>query len=154
MKKKGTGLAGRFRQALKQREVIRLTDAQEKQRRLDEDIRARVELFDTLVAFAREVGFVTAGRDKKGVTLRLGERVVRFLPIEDSGDVKVEVDAAPKDERRLYREPELKDRWVMLRRLGRRDDRIPFFDRGLEELMVRGLDMPRPTDWVDDDQGA
>jgi hypothetical protein len=45
---------------------------------------------------------------------------------------------------RLKREPLLQERWVLtVERPGKRES-MPFFDKGLVELLVRGLGLPRP----------
>jgi hypothetical protein len=68
-----------------------------------------------------------------------------FTAVGDADRIGVRFTGQPAHERHeLYRQPELNDLWVWSRRRARREDRLPLFDDGLEELLVRGLGLPRP----------
>ena len=70
-----------------------------------------------------------------------------FAPVGEADRVGVTFTGQPAHEHHeLYRQPELDDRWIWSRRRVKREDRLPLFDEGLEELLVRGLGLPRPGD--------
>jgi hypothetical protein len=146
----GSRLAARFRQAVTDREAERRRAEDEAARAMEQARRARTELLADLRAFAREIGAVEAVPDGDGLTLRYGERFVHFEPEGDRDRVRVEVEGAGDEEHYLYRQPELGDRWVYARRRRLREDRMPLFDQGLEDLLVRGLGLPPPADVAPD----
>lgn len=146
MAKRGGGLAGRFRRAVEAQREERQKQVDATRRRREEGDAARKALLQELLDFAQEVGFLQGSRDGGGVTLRYGKRFAHFAP-EGQGDaVVVEFDGMGDDVHRIYRQQELGDRWVWSWRRGRRHDLLPFFDQGLEELMVLALGLPRPDD--------
>lgn len=107
---------------------------------------ARAQLLTELVALAREIGVLQVAPEKDGLTLRFGERYLHFGADGDGDRLKIEFEGMGDEEHTLYRQAELGERWVYSRRRKHRDDRVPFFDAGLEELLVRGLGMPKPGD--------
>jgi hypothetical protein len=144
MERKGSSLAARFRRALDgEAERSRLAE-QERLREAEAARRARAALLDDLEAFGRQIGHLAVVRDEAGLTLRRGERSVRFEPADDGDRLRVLVDGSDEHGGRVYREARLEHRWVwsFLRR--GREERLPLFDAGLEELMVMGLGLPRP----------
>ncbi|MCB9678829.1 MAG: hypothetical protein H6737_27250 [Alphaproteobacteria bacterium] len=108
---------------------------------------ARAELFDDLVAFGGELGFVGVERVEGSVTLRRVERWLRFSEDGPGGDVIVDFTGRdPNADHRLYREPALDDRWIWVRRRRGKEDRVPLFDQGLELLLVHALELDAPED--------
>jgi hypothetical protein len=71
--------------------------------------------------------------------------VLGFVVKGDSDRIDVVLDAGTEGEHWLYRQQELGARWVYARKRGVRDDRVPLFDQGLEDLLVRGLGLPPPS---------
>jgi hypothetical protein len=80
------------------------------------------------------------------VTLRYEDRYVHFAPVGDLDRVTVEFEGMGDEKHALYREAQLGDRWVWSVTMRRRDDRKPFFDEGLEALLIRALGLPEPSD--------
>ena len=150
MSERRSRLAARFRKAVKQEEEAREQNEAESQRALQQAREARDALLGDLEALAQEMGFLKVNRAREGLTLRYQERYLHFAPHGD-GEVKVDFDATGDDEHRLYRQEELGNRWVYLRKRRFREDRVPFFDQGIEELLVMALGLPRPGEGVDDD---
>ncbi len=146
MERKPMGLAARFRQALADAEQGRRTAAEREAAALEEAQRARDTLFADLEGFAKDTGFVAARRDPDGVMLRYRHRWLQFTAVGESGAVKVTFEPMGEEDHRLYREPALQDRWVWVARRRTIEDRVPLFDKGLEELLVRALGLPRPGD--------
>lgn len=138
-------LASRFRKAVEKAE-----DAKQQTERSAKAAEARAkeardELFDELEALGNDIGFLTVQRRKQGLTLRYQERYLHFAP-DGVGDVTVEFEGTGDDTHRLYREAELGDRWVHLRKRRVRELRVPLFDQGIEELLVDALGLPRPDE--------
>ncbi len=140
------GLAARFRQALADAEQGRRTAAEREAAAREDAQRARDTLFADLEGFANDTGFVAARRDPDGVTLRYRDRWLQFTAAGEAGHVKVTFEPMGEEEHRLYREPALGDRWVWVARRRTIEDRVPLFDKGLEDLLVRALGLPRPGD--------
>lgn len=141
-----SGLAARFRKAVLDRDQAR-KQAEEDAKLAGERARAaRAELLTELVAFAREIGVVRAVPEKDGLTLRFGDRYLHFGADGDGDRLKIEFEGMGDEQHAVYRQAELGDRWVYVRLRKHREDRIPLFDAGLEELLVRGLGMPKPGD--------
>lgn len=153
MAERGSGLAARFRRALQSEEEARREAELAAQRQAEEARAAREALFDELKAFAEETGFLTAQRYPDGVTLRWHMRYLHFEVMGEGDGVRVEFEGAPEEVHALYREAQLGHRWVWVAKRGRREDRQPLFDKGLEELLVRALGLPRPTD-PDEEPGS
>ncbi len=145
MRRKGAGLANRFRRAVESEEVARKREEEDLQRRQAEARAARTTLFGDLLAFAKDTGFLQAGLSAGALSMRHGDREVRFLPVGDADRVEVDWEEQEDTERHvLYREANLGHRWVWVFTRRRREDRLPLFDDGLEEILVRGLGLPRP----------
>lgn len=157
MSERSSGLAARFRRAVEREQSTQQDEAVAARRAAEEAATAREALLEDLHGLASDMGFLEVERSEDGLSLRYGERCLHFAPIGE-GDLGVEVEGAGDTTYRLYRQAELGDRWVYLRRRGRREDRLPLFDQGLEELLVTGLGLPRPSadDVVDaqDDEGS
>lgn len=139
-------LAARFRKAVEDREAARQS-AQELARKAAVDAQqARLELFRDLSALAKEIGGLQVGPDGEGITIRSGDRYLHLAPQGDHDRVSIEFEGMGDEEHSLYRQAELGHRWVYSRKRRFREDRIPLFDAGLEELLVHGLGLPRPSD--------
>jgi hypothetical protein len=110
---------------------------------------ARAQLFDDLDAFAAVIDTVASARQGESLILRHGDRFLHLEPMGEAERVRVTFSGSEGEDHRLYREPELADRWVWaFTRKRRGEERLPFFDEGLEELLVLALHLPRvtPTD--------
>lgn len=144
-------LAARFKKAVRDESQAR-RDAEDAAARAGESARrARTALLAELLELAEQIGAVRASREGDGVTLRYGERYLHFEPEGDHDRVTVEFEGAGDEVHYLYRQAELGDRWVYVRQKRFRDDRVPLYDAGIEELLVRGLGMPRPGEDAGDD---
>lgn len=143
MEKKGSSLADRFKAAIDASRAAQDRDAEERERLAAEARAAREVLLDDLAAFADAVGHIAAQRDEQGLTMRYGDRSLRFERLGEHDRVRV-IYAGGGDEQFLYRVPELADRWVRVFRRRHREERLPLFDSGLEELLVDALGLPRP----------
>src|SRR5207253_9038681 len=105
---------------------------------------ARTQLLHDLAAIGREIGVLQVTEDKDGVLMRFRERYLHFGPEGDGDRVRIDFEGMGDEENSLYRQAELGDRWVHSRRRRSREDRAPLFDQGLEDLLVRGLGLPKP----------
>ena len=153
-------LAARFRKAVLDRDEARKQAEDDARRAAEEARAARARLFTDLVVLAREIGVLRVEPEEGGLTLRFGERYLHFAAEGDGDRVRIEFEGMGDEEHALYRQAELGGRWVHHRRRNlsgklraagappglHRDDRVPFFDVGLEDLLVRGLGMPKPGD--------
>lgn len=146
MENRGSRLAARFRQAVSEQEQAKQQAEQQRALATAEAQRARAELLVELEAFGREIGVVRVARQGEALTLRYGERYVQFEPNGDQDRLSVTIEGVKDEELWLFRQPELGNRWVAVRRRRSREDRVPLFDQGLEDLLVRGLGLPAPTD--------
>ena len=148
MARPGQELASRFRGVL---ETLEARNKQEALRRvafLQEATEARRALLDDLGAFAEAVGHlqVQAKSHDDGLTIRYQDRFLHFVPIGEADRIKVHFTGADQEEHRVYREAELGNRWVLVSKRSGREERAPLFDDGLEELLVRALELPRPSE--------
>lgn len=150
----GSRLAARFRKAVKSRDEEARQEAEAAKRAQEEAQRARSQLLGDLEGLAREIGVVRVVRDGDGITLRYGERYLFFGPEGDHDRVRIEFEGMGDEAHHLFRQPELGHRWVHVRARKFREDRLPLFDAGLEELLVRGLGLPRPGEEPDGDGGG
>lgn len=146
MAQRGSGLAARFRRAVHAEEASRERAEAERIARVESGRRAREQLFAELASFATETGFLEANRSERGVIFRWRDRSLHFVERGPADGVGIEFEGAPDEEHALYREPQLEDRWIWVRRRRGREDRVALFDKGLEELLVRALGLPRPDD--------
>jgi hypothetical protein len=64
----------------------------------------------------------------------------------DGERVKLAYEGLAPEEGTLFRQPELGQRWVLFRKRGARESRVPLFDQGIEDLLVRVLGLPKPTE--------
>ena len=151
---KGSGLAGRFRRAVKAREKAHQSEDQRREQRRSEAVKARRSLFGRLSEFASETGFIEVRNDSDGVTLRFEDRYLHFAPQGPLDRVRIEFEGMGDETHELYREEQLGDRWVWSATRRRREDLKPFWDEGLEALLIRALDLPEPADDDDDDGDA
>lgn len=145
MSERSSRMAARFRRAVERERRTVEQEAEAAREAAESSRAARGALLDDLEGLANDMGFLEVERSAEGLTLRYGERFLHFAPIGE-GDLGVEVEGTGDEEHRLYRQAELGNRWVYLRRRRRREDRLPLFDQGLEELLVGGLGLPRPDD--------
>ena len=152
MSRPGQALASRFNRMMNRLEEQRKKEEEARAKRLLEAQGARAQLLDNLGAFAEAVGHlqVQAKSHDDGLTIRYLDRFVHFVPKGEGDRVEVRFGGSDAQEHRLYREPELNNRWVWVASMAGREDRLPLFDQGLEELLVRGLALPRPAVGVDD----
>jgi hypothetical protein len=142
---KGSHLAERLKSAIEQSDTERDSRSEALQRRAEEGARARQALLEDLEQFAQAVGHVAVVRDDLGVSMRYRERALRFEPMGEGDRVRVTVEGwGNTTEHRVFRERDLADRWVLAYKKYGRDEKMPLFERGLEELMVGGLGLPRP----------
>jgi len=141
-------LGSRFKRAVEKAEDERVQSERSAKEAEQRATQARDELLAELEALAKDIGFLTIRRTRQGLTLRYRERYLHFAP-EGVGGVLVEFEGTGDDVHRLYREPELGERWVHLRKQQFREVRVPLFDQGIEDLLVVALGLPRP----DDDEG-
>lgn len=141
MPPKDDDLADRFRKALEDQEVeIQSTPSAPK---VDVD-EARAALFERLQAFARQVDPIEAHLSDASLVLTSAGRGVRFRASDEG--VIVTYEGWPVAETHVaWPERALDGRWVLeFHRLGR-VEQLPLFERGLEELIVHGLGLPRPA---------
>ena len=151
MRRKGASLAARFRRAIRSERDERAEQERARELALEAAREARDSLFVELAEFARAVEFLSVEQTQAGLILRFSEggesRELTFAPVGEADRVGVTFTGQPAHEHHeLYRQPELDDRWIWSRRRVKREDRLPLFDEGLEELLVRGLGLPRPGD--------
>ena len=144
MSDRGRDLAARFRAALDHAEHERRSKEEERLRKLEDGRRERDALLADLAAFGEALGHVAVQRHDGGVTFRWADRYLHFEPMGEGDRVRIEFEGVGEDEHRLYREPELGMKWVWLLRRKGREDRLPLFDSGLEELLVLALKLPKP----------
>lgn len=142
---RGSRLAARFRKAVQDEQSARRDAEQEARRRLEEARAAREALLAELATLVREIGVVEVRPGPDGLTLRYRERHVHLAPKGDQDRIDVEFDGQGDEQHWLYRQAELGGRWVYARKRRHRDDRLPLYDAGLEELLVRGLGLPPPA---------
>ena len=134
-------LADRFRKALEDQEIEQRTTPRRPSVDVDE---ARAALFDRLAVFAGRVQAIEARRSEDALLLSSGGRGVRFRAT-DAGLVVTYEGWPVAETHAAWPEPALDGRWVLeFHRLGR-VEQLPMFDRGLEELLVHGLGLPRPA---------
>jgi len=146
MGRRGRDLADRFRSALDAAEAERRRQEEEQQRRLAEGRKERVALMKDLAEVGRAIEHLAVSEQDGGVTFRFNDRFLHFEPMGEGDRVRVTFDDAGDGEHRLYREPGLGNRWVWSMRRRGREDRLPLFDNGLEELLVLALKLPRPRE--------
>jgi len=148
MEGRGSRLAARFRKAVEDRDAAR-RQAEEAARAAAEDARAaRVRVLKDLESLARDIGFVDVTRvaATHAVEMRHQGRTLTFTPAGDADRVDIAMPDATGEEHWLYRQAELGQRWVYARKKRGKDDRVPLFDLGLEEILIRGLGLPRPEE--------
>jgi len=150
---KGSGLAARFRRAVEARERAHQLEDEQRVDRRREAVEARANFLARVSEFGEETGFIDVRADKDGVTLRFEDRFIHFAPQGDLDRVRVEFDGMGDERHILYREAHLDDRWVWSVTRRSREDLKPFFDEGLEALLIRALGLPSPAD-VDDEPEA
>jgi hypothetical protein len=148
MEGRGSRLAARFRKAVEDRDAAR-KQAEEAARAAAEDGRAaRIRVLADLEAIARDIGSVDVDRVPPEGALRLRHQghTLLFTPKGEADRVEVAIEDAAGEEHWLYRQAELGQRWVYARKRRGKEDRVPLFDLGLEELLIRALGLPRPEE--------
>lgn len=138
-------LAARFRRALETEEQRRQRERQDEERLREEGRKAREALFDQLKALARDIGLGFEA-SASGVTLKHGAAYLHLQRDGDGERVKLAYEGLAPEEGTLFRQPELGQRWVLFRKRGARESRVPLFDQGIEDLLVRVLGLPKPTE--------
>lgn len=129
-----SNLARRFQAAIDQEAAVKRIA--EEQARLERERleRQREELLDALAAFGNAVSWFEVTRGEGLVTLRYGERSLRFEAVGERGKVKVEGDGLQGANKLFLQEP--LDRWVWSREdRYDREHRVMLFDEGLETLV-------------------
>jgi hypothetical protein len=148
MEGRGSRLAARFRKAVEDRDAAR-RQAEEAARAAAEDARAaRLRVLGDLESIARDIGNIEVSRSgtPPALHLKLQGRTLTFTPVGDADRVDIGIQDAAGEEHWLYRQAELGQRWVYARKRRGKEDRVPLFDLGLEEVLVRGLALPRPEE--------
>lgn len=134
------GLADRFREALETAPATSPVPA-EVNATVDEARTARAELMEDLRALAQAIGHVEVTATDEALLLEYLGRSMAFRPIGEGDRIEVILSGRP-EKHRVYRERELQNRWVWSwERLGR-EEKVPFLNKGLEALLVRGLGLP------------
>jgi len=146
MARRGEDLAGRFKAALDVAANEAKRQEEERQRVLADARKERDALLDDLAEFGQAVGHIAVQKVETGVTFRFQDKFLHFEPIGEGDRVKVAWDGIGDDEHRLYRETALGSKWVWVVRRRGREDRLPFWEAGLEEMLVLALKLPRPGD--------
>lgn len=161
MEGRGSRLAARFRKAVEDRDTAR-RQAEEAARAAAEDARAaRTRVLSDLETIARDIGSIDVARvpppgrlppdaPPAPLQLRLHGRALLFTPQGDADRIDVAIEDAAGEEHWLYRQAELGQRWVYARKRRGKEDRVPLFDLGLEELLIRALGLPRPEEEVEE----
>lgn len=143
MEPKDDDLATRMRAAIDEADAERSATRQAAAAEAIDDGAARMELFDRLREFADRIGVIEAISDDDTLIFVYGDRRVRFSA--DGAGVIVTPEGWPGAETsRAWPEAALSGRWVLEFRRHARDEQMPLFERGLEEILVHGLGMPRP----------
>ncbi|TVQ87110.1 MAG: hypothetical protein EA397_19355 [Deltaproteobacteria bacterium] len=145
MARRGEGLAARFKAAIEAKQ--RSDEA--KDRKVDDVLarQARDQLFQDLLRFAEATGFVQARTVEGGVELTFEDRKLTFRAHGDADGVELDWQGrSPQAEHLLYREPLLQDRWIWRYRWRGKEHRVPFFDQGLEVLLIEALGLPDLND--------
>lgn len=135
-------LAARFRRALETEEQRRQRERADEERAREDGRRAREALLDQLRALAVEIG-LQCEASASGLTLRHGAAYLHLQRDGDGERVRL-VHEGMAEEAVLFRQPELAHRWILLRKRGAREVRVPLFDQGVEDLLVRVLGLPKP----------
>jgi hypothetical protein len=154
MDRGGSRLAARFRKAVLDQDDSRNKQEDSARRAREAAQAARLQLLADLASIGREIGALRVEEGKDGLTLRFRERYLHFGPEGDGDRVRVEFEGMGDEENALYRQAELGDKWVHSRRRRGREDRAPLFDQGLEDLLVRGLGLPKPGSAPDADPAS
>ncbi len=151
MTRPGQNLAARFKRAVDASEAKRHREEEERMRQQEVGREARKELFADLGEFGKAIGHiqVQAKSHDNGITLSFRDRFLHFVPMGDAERVQVTFAGADNEEHRLYREPQLGHRWIWKYRRAGREERMPLFDAGLEELVVRALGLPPPDSSIE-----
>jgi hypothetical protein len=144
MERPGSGLADRLKAMMDSMEVDVARAAETRERRRIEGRAARSQLLDDLEAFARAVGHFDVNRHGESLTIEYGGALLLLEEMGDGDRVRVQFDAAEarREQHRIYREQALADRWVWSVGRAGGEDRLPLFDRGLGQLLVRALGVP------------
>jgi len=148
MAKRGKGLVARFRRAVRAEERARADDEARRQQELERARVARDELLVDLGDIARDLALGPVTVRPEEVVFHRGDRTLGFHSDDTDERVEVEIRFTGQGDAsfRLYREPQLADRWVLAFTRRGRAHRLPLFDQGLEELLILALDLPRPGD--------
>ena len=146
MPRKGQSLAARLRATMNAEVEAERRAEKAREERLAKQRAARASLFIDLVEFAEAVGHFVLERSATQLTIRREERWLTFEPIGDAGVVKVTFEGSG-DAHRLYQEAQLLDKWAWRFPRHGREERLLFWDSGLEELLALALEV-RPTEGI------
>lgn len=105
---------------------------------------ARQALFERMGRVLPRIPGVGVSGDANGTRVTCGLRALRFVAVDEGVDIVFEgwPGAAVQRARPLAA---LSGRWVLHFTRHGREQTLPFFDQGLEELLVHGLGLPRPA---------
>jgi len=161
MAKRSKGLIARFRRAVQSEEQAQREQQQAAERARARALADRAELLRELAEMGRELALgpvrhAQPGQEGEVVTLTRGDRTLSFTADDPEERVEVAVSFEGQGDEmfRLYREPQLEERWVLSFTRRGRAHRLPLFDVGLEELLILALDLPRPSDEDDGESSA
>lgn len=146
-------LAARLNAAVDLESKQKAAAEEARQARLAEGREARDQLFTDLAEFGTLLGAIsvapgTSESGERELTFKYRDQWIRFRQIGDSDQVEVSFDGSDDEEHRLFREPELAQRWVWHADTILKKDRHVLFTVGLEAMMTSILGMPDPTDHV------
>jgi hypothetical protein len=143
MQPKDDDLASRMRAAIDEQDANRSAARQAEAVESVDVAAARSDMFARMREFADSVGHIEAQSDDDTLLLSYGDRGVRFSA--DGNGVIVSLIGWPGAEiSRAWPESAMAGRWVLAFRRHGREEQMPLFERGLEELLVHGLGLPRP----------
>ncbi len=142
----GRTLAARFRQAHTQQQATREQQEAERARQEEAAKQAAASLLAELTGVARDLGFVQVKATAEALRMTQGERELAVRLAETPGELEAAGSGGELSpfRGRLYREQALGAKWVLTFEHRRKEVRLPLFDAGLEELLVRGLGLERP----------
>ena len=147
MTRRGSGLAARFREAAQRIDASRSEDEQRAAQRLAEAREERAALLADIQALGADLPLDAVVATEAGVVYRRAGVELRFLCDDQDGGTGLVVTSTHQeadDRQRIFRQPELGNRWVWSRVRRGRESRLSLFDQALELLLVHGLGLPDP----------
>lgn len=147
MPRKGQSLAARLRATLNAEIEAAARAEKAREERLAKARAARALLLIDLVEFTEAVGHFVLERSATQLTIRREDRWLTFEPEGEAGLVKVTFPGSG-DAHRLYQEAQLLDKWAWRFTRHGKEERLVFWDSGLEELLALALEI-RPTEGIE-----